>query len=147
MKMRADFLPFVAIAVAALGADLKLTDGRVFEDYRITTQTPTTVTVRHAGGMARIEKKLLPPEVLEAYPVDEAAAPAEAAEIAKGRAVWEAQRRAPSEKPAEDNEGRPKSKTAPTPNEMRLPKKLADDLAAAKALQKQGSVRAVSENP
>jgi hypothetical protein len=55
-------------------ARLELTDGRVFENARITGESPLMVTVRHSGGFAQVEKLALPEELLAKYPVDREAA-------------------------------------------------------------------------
>jgi len=91
------------ITIAASAADLKLSDGRILKDYRVTAQTPTRVTVRHAGGMATIEKKLLPSELLKEYPIDAEAAAKEAAEIERGKAAYAEQARAAEEKRAAEH--------------------------------------------
>ncbi len=97
-------LLFIAITSIAVAADLKLTDGRTFRDYRISGETPTTVMIRHAGGAVKVDKSKLPAEVLAQHPIDTAAAAAEAEETAKGKAVYEAQARAVAEKKARDHE-------------------------------------------
>ena len=74
----------------ASAAVLTLTDGREFKDYRIISQTPTTVVVRYATGAIKVEKKLLPADVQGKYPIDAAGATAEAAEIVKGKTEYEA---------------------------------------------------------
>ncbi len=53
---------------------LELTDGRVFENARITGESPLMVTFRHAGGFAQVEKLALPDDLLAKYPVDREAA-------------------------------------------------------------------------
>lgn len=72
------FLVFASVASIACGADLTLTDGRVFRDYRIVSQTASTVMIRYAKGAAKVEKQLLPPEILSQYPIDQEAVAAEA---------------------------------------------------------------------
>ena len=90
--MKTKFLALLfAITLVAAGADLQIADGRIFKDYRIISQTATTVTVRYADGIAKVEKTKLPPDLLAQYPVDEKAAAAEAAETAKGKALYKAQ--------------------------------------------------------
>ncbi len=74
----------------ALAADLKLSDGRTFTDFQIVSQTPMTVMVRHAKGAAKVQKNLLPPDVLAKYPIDEKGAIAEAEDNAKGKAIYQA---------------------------------------------------------
>lgn len=89
--MIAGLLAFL-FATAAMAVDLKLKDGRTLVDFQVAGQTATTVTVRYKGGMAKVEKALLPAELLAQYPVDEAGAAAEAEENAKGKAAYDAQR-------------------------------------------------------
>lgn len=83
-----------AIASIACAADVKLTDGRVLTGYQVTAQTATTVTIKHSSGIVKVAKTLLPPDVREKYPIDEKAAAAEAAEIARGKEAYEAQAKA-----------------------------------------------------
>jgi len=56
-------------------ADLTLTDGRVLKDATITSQSATTVTVRHAAGLASVPKTVLPVELRAQYPVSAPTAP------------------------------------------------------------------------
>lgn len=49
-------------------ADLTLADGRVLREAKITGQSATTVTVRHAGGLASVPKAALPAELQAQYP-------------------------------------------------------------------------------
>src|SRR5688500_1341367 len=105
MKPR-HLLLFFAIASLACAADLKLTDGRTFKDYRILSPTPTTVVVRHAGGAAKIPKQLLPADVLKSFPIDEEAAAVEAEQNAKGKALYEAQAKALLEQRAKEHAAR-----------------------------------------
>ena len=57
---------FVPLAVERL----ELPDGRVFEQVRILSESALFVTLRHAGGMAQVEKALLPPDLQDKYPED-----------------------------------------------------------------------------
>jgi hypothetical protein len=85
---------------AAFSADIVLTDKQVFTDATIQSQTPRTVIIRHAGGLASVPKKLLPRELQAQYPLDEAAAQeaerkeALAVEAEKARQTLEAEQRA-----------------------------------------------------
>jgi len=74
--MKTFLLIFAALAmpVLALAADLLLSDGRSFKDATIMSQTPRTVTVKHANGLSSVAKELLPPDLKALYPVDETAA-------------------------------------------------------------------------
>lgn len=96
----------LAAAGLASAADLQLRDGRTLKDYRVMSETPTTVTIRHAGGAVKLEKKQLPDDVLKLYPIDEAAAQREASEIAEGRAAYAAQVRAREEQLAREHAAR-----------------------------------------
>lgn len=89
--MRSMIVLFLALATAVSAADLALSDGRVFKDFRVVSQTAMTVLVRHAGGLAKVDKKLLPAEVLARYPIDEKGAAEEAAANARGKAEYEEQ--------------------------------------------------------
>jgi len=52
-----------------LASNLALTDGRVLRDATILSQSATTVTVRHAGGLASVPKAQLPEALRAQYPV------------------------------------------------------------------------------
>lgn len=88
------FLAASLFSAVAAAADLTLTDGRTFAEYRVVSQTAARVTIRHQGGMSVVEKSLLPPELLAAYPIDKEAAVAEAAKIDEGKRLYEEQRAA-----------------------------------------------------
>lgn len=77
----------VVISSALSAADLTLRDGRTLRDYRILSQSPGTLTVRHAGGLAKIDKAQLPPELAALYPVDPAAVAAERQANERARAA------------------------------------------------------------
>jgi hypothetical protein len=66
---------------------LKLTDGRVFTEWRIMSETATHVFLKHRGGGVKVAKQLLPAELRAAYPIDEAKAKAEAAALAESERV------------------------------------------------------------
>lgn len=66
----------------AVAADIALKDGRVLRQAVILRQDPTTVTVRHAEGIAQVAKVQLPEAMAADYPVDDAAATTAAAEQA-----------------------------------------------------------------
>ncbi len=75
MKRLALILVSAALLAPALSAaDIALSDGRVFHDARIASQTPRTVVIAHAGGLAAVGKELLPADLRSQYPIDEAAA-------------------------------------------------------------------------
>jgi hypothetical protein len=76
---------YLAAVISLRSADLRLTNGREFKNYRIMSETATTVTVFYEDGAAKVEKSLLPPDVRSAHPIDEKAAAAEAEANAKGR--------------------------------------------------------------
>jgi len=78
-------------------ADLILTDGRVLHDATIVSQSPASVTVRHAAGLASIPKTTLPADLQAQYPVSAPTAPSavkpdadKAARIAAVRAAEQA---------------------------------------------------------
>lgn len=76
MKIIRFALALFAATAAARAETITLTDGRVFADAKILSQTPTHVTVRHGAGMIQIAKTLLRGDLRAKYPVDEAAAAA-----------------------------------------------------------------------
>ncbi len=67
---------FVAatMSTAAFAADITLTDGRMFKDASISSQTPRNVTIKHTQGLSSVGKDLLPPDLKALYPINEAAA-------------------------------------------------------------------------
>lgn len=74
MKIIPGILVAAAASAISLAADISLTDGRVFKDATVMSQTPLKVVIRHAAGLSSVTKQLLPPELQARYPVDEAAA-------------------------------------------------------------------------
>lgn len=64
------------LACSALADTITLNDGRVFASAVVSSQTPTHVTIKHAGGFSQVNKAALPRELLAKYPIDEAAAAA-----------------------------------------------------------------------
>lgn len=57
------------LASVCSAADLTLTDGRVLKEAKITSQSATSVTVRHAGGFASVPKAQLPESLRAQYQV------------------------------------------------------------------------------
>jgi hypothetical protein len=51
--------------------DVALANGRVLRSVVILSQTGLAINVRHAGGLTKIEKRLLPAELLARFPVNE----------------------------------------------------------------------------
>lgn len=84
-------LSSLTLASWVFAGDLTLSDGRVLTNYRILSETATTVVIRHQQGLSKVEKRLLPAKVLGQYPIDSAGAAAEAAEVARGKAAYAAQ--------------------------------------------------------
>lgn len=64
------FLTFFAAVLAAslFAADLTTTDGKIYHDATIISQTATQVTVKYAGGMVGIPKAKLPADLQALYP-------------------------------------------------------------------------------
>jgi hypothetical protein len=58
----------------SFATDLTLTDGRVYKNATIMSQTPLTVIVKHSAGLSSVSKNILPPELRTRYPADETAA-------------------------------------------------------------------------
>lgn len=73
---------------------VELRDGRVFEKARVTSSDARSVTFAHAGGLAKVDKRLLPADLAAQFPFDarEAALEARTQAVERGAAV-EAQRR------------------------------------------------------
>lgn len=55
---------------AELG-DVTLVDGRTFRAVVVLSQTSSAINVRHGGGLTKIEKRQLPPEILARFPISE----------------------------------------------------------------------------
>lgn len=64
---------------------VKLSDGRVFERVRVSAEEGAYVTLLHAGGIAKVDKRTLPPELAAMYPYNSEAAAAEAQAAAARR--------------------------------------------------------------
>lgn len=47
---------------------VELSDGRVLERVRVSSEDGTTVTLVHAGGIAKVDKRALPPELVALHP-------------------------------------------------------------------------------
>lgn len=73
-------------------ASITLADGRTFADCSIFKETATTVTFRHAKGMIKVDKSLLPENLLASFPPDEEKAKQEAAANAEGLRQYEARK-------------------------------------------------------
>jgi hypothetical protein len=73
--------------------DITLTDGRLYKATALVSETSTHITVRHEGGIAKLEKAKLPEAMRTQYPVDQAAADREKADEETRKAKIEADRR------------------------------------------------------
>lgn len=49
--------------------DIMLTNGKSFRSVVVLSQTSAAISVKHTGGLTKIEKQLLPPELLARFPV------------------------------------------------------------------------------
>ncbi|MGC4073771.1 MAG: hypothetical protein QM760_14925 [Nibricoccus sp.] len=74
MKASLLVLGLALVCHAGHAADLTLTDGRVFHDASVLSQTPRTVVIKHTDGLSGVSKTLLPADLSVRYPIDEAAA-------------------------------------------------------------------------
>lgn len=66
---------------------VELADGRVLEKARANIADSLTVTFLHAGGITKVDRRLLPPELAAVFPFDPDAAGREAREQAAERAA------------------------------------------------------------
>ena len=84
---------FAQDAAPVVLGDLQLTNGRTYKAASVVSDSPIRLTIRHAGGLAQIEKRHLPAELQARFPADTAAhekAEREAAERrAAAAAEWE----------------------------------------------------------
>lgn len=87
-----------ALCLSASAADIALSDGRIFREAKIVSQSPTTVTIRHAAGFDQVPKAKLPPDLAAQYPSDDAAASLEAAAAEKRAAATAAAQAAKAER-------------------------------------------------
>lgn len=69
-------------------ARIELADGRVFENARANGEDALTVTFLHRAGISKVDKRLLPSEVAELFPIDAANAAAQAEAAAAQRDQW-----------------------------------------------------------
>lgn len=72
-------------------APLKLTDGRVLENWTIVGETAGYVTIKYDQGAVKVSKTLLPEPLRRYYPLDPVAVAAEEAESVKLRALFNEQ--------------------------------------------------------
>jgi len=66
--MRRLLLAFLLAASCLAAADVTLTDGRVLRDFSVVQISEGYATIRHRGGMAKIERRLLPAELAAQVP-------------------------------------------------------------------------------
>lgn len=59
--------------VLAKGASLKLSDGRVFENWQIQRHTSATVFITTASGSVEVDRSLLPQPVAARFPINDSA--------------------------------------------------------------------------
>lgn len=73
-------VPAVAVLPRTVWAKIVLRDGRELERARANAQDAATVTFLHAGGISKVDKRLLPEELAAVFPFDASAAAEEATE-------------------------------------------------------------------
>lgn len=71
------------------GDRLKLKSGTILYSWKVISETPTTLTLRHSDGAQKIRKRDLPEALAIHYPIDAAAAAEEEKEIASGKVEFE----------------------------------------------------------
>jgi hypothetical protein len=69
--------------------DLALANGRTLRSVVVLSQTASSINVRHAGGLTKIEKRDLPPELLVRFPVNDAQAAKDQEAASRDRAQRE----------------------------------------------------------
>lgn len=74
-----------ALLSPKIWASVALADGRVFERVRVSAEDGATVTLMHARGIAKVDKRALPAELAEIHPYDASAAQFEAQQTAARR--------------------------------------------------------------
>lgn len=83
----AEHLPAVKIPL------ITLLDGREFRDCSVIKETWASISFRHAKGMTKVDKRLLPPEVLKIFPLDTETAKMEDEVNASGKKVYDAMKK------------------------------------------------------
>lgn len=63
----------------AAPATITLLNGKKYEQAEVVSQTAEAVTLRYSGGIAQVDKRMLPDDLRARYPLDEKAAEAERA--------------------------------------------------------------------
>lgn len=92
---------------------VELGDGRVLEKARATGTDARSVTFAHAGGLTKVDKRLLPPELAELFPFDAREAGQEArVQAAERAASLEAQTRRERETAARANRAEARTRAA-----------------------------------
>lgn len=91
---------------------LQLTDGRVFAEWKILNETPSSLVLKHKSGIAKVGKHLLPPDVLAAHPIDAEGAKQEAANLAAAARAGEERQAAVEAKNVRLNEMTARAKAA-----------------------------------
>jgi len=76
-----------AILLAAHAESIQLADGRSFAEAKIVSQTGGRVVIRHAEGLASVEKSALPESLRQQYPVYSEPAPLPSAATAPSQAA------------------------------------------------------------
>ncbi len=84
------FASFAVLRV--LAADIVLSDGRVFKEAKVISQSSGRVCIRHSEGLAQVEKYLLTGELAERFPADVAAVEREDARLAAAAQAAEQRR-------------------------------------------------------
>lgn len=97
-RIAAAILLLAGSGIGARADTIVLTDGRSFNDAQIVSQSPMTVTVRHAAGFVQIQKSLLPEALRAKYPADPAAAAAAAQQEKERREAEARQKQEAAEK-------------------------------------------------
>lgn len=93
MKPLRSFVFTLSLLVAqlAIASDITLTDGRVFKDAVVISQSTGRVCIRHSGGLTQVEKYLLSGDLAVRFPADAAAVEREDARL--GAAAQAAEQR------------------------------------------------------
>jgi len=92
MRLRIFFFLLALVAAPVLANDLTLNDGRVLKNWRVMSVSPGFITLRYDGGAMRVQKEMLPPELLAKYPIDPVAVAAEKAQTIEGLRITEERR-------------------------------------------------------
>lgn len=151
-RLLASLLGLVLLALPLFAAaekahPLKLADGRVFTEWTITGETASAVFVKYKGGGAKIAKKLLPPDVLAKYPIDDDAIKAEQAALAKAERAGNERKAMVEAARARDEEQRKATRATREQAVAAAVEAKRTEIAIARSVAAETPARALGDDP